>query len=138
MTIQYKNTARILEILRSGLSEGDVAVAQDHLRIGEYKLDFHDDNDVEVIKVLLANTPFSDSVQGIENGLDDLHDFQDLPMTDRRARKEVEAARNILQRHYDAGFLLGVWHEQYDGICFRYAEGRYSELAERDSEDKAA
>ena len=119
--------------MRSGLHEGDVAVGQEHLRIGEYKLDFHDD--AEVIKVLMANTPFSNSAQGIEDGLCEIQDLQDLPMTDRRARKEVESACNTLQRHYDAGFLLGTWHEQYDGICFGCANGRYAELAQVEAED---
>jgi len=51
---------------------------------------------------------------------------------------EVEEAKGILDKHYDSGFLLGVWHECNDGICYRYADGRYAELAKRDSGYEAA
>lgn len=63
---------------------------------------------------------------------------EQVPMTDAQALSEIEEAKRILDRHYDSGFLLGVWHEQYDGICYRYAEGRYDELAQRDTEGEPA
>jgi len=58
-------------------------------------------------------------------------------MTDKRALEEVEAARAVLQRHYDSGFLLGFWSEQYDGFQYRYAEGEYARRAEIEAEAKA-
>lgn len=58
-------------------------------------------------------------------------------MTDEFALKEIEAARTVLQRHYDAGFLLGFWHEQYDGFQYRYTEGEYARRAEIEAEDAA-
>jgi hypothetical protein len=51
--------------------------------------------------------------------------FGEGAMTDARALEEVSAAKRILQRHYDAGFLLGIF--------YRYADGPYAELAERQS-----
>ncbi|MBZ8118565.1 hypothetical protein KUD11_07865 [Roseovarius sp. LXJ103] len=59
-------------------------------------------------------------------------------MTDAQALSGIEDAKRILDKHYDTGFPLGVWHEQYDGIFYRYADGRYAELAQRDLEGKAA
>lgn len=56
----------------------------------------------------------------------------EAPMTDERALFEVEVAVKKLQKHYDAGFLLGIWNEQYDGVAYRCANGRYAELAERE------
>lgn len=53
-------------------------------------------------------------------------------MTDAQALSEIEEAKRILDKHYDSGFLIGVWHEQYDGISYRYADGRYAELAKRE------
>ena len=31
-----------------------------------------------------------------------------------------------------------IWHEQGDGISYRYAKGRYNKLAQRDSEGETA
>lgn len=59
-------------------------------------------------------------------------------MTTPQALSEIEDAKRILDKHYDSGFLLGVWHERYDGIFYRYAEGRYFELAQRDTEGQPA
>ena len=63
---------------------------------------------------------------------------EQMPMTDAQALSEIEEAKRILDKHHDSGFLIGVWHERDDGICYRYADGRYAELAERDSECEAA
>tara|TARA_R110002012_G_scaffold318833_2_gene537864 strand:+ start:582 stop:932 length:351 start_codon:yes stop_codon:yes gene_type:complete len=63
---------------------------------------------------------------------------EQVPMTDAQALSEIEEAKRILDKHHDSGFLIGVWHEQLDGISYSYANGRYAELAERDSEGKAA
>ncbi|MEM7644776.1 MAG: hypothetical protein AAF366_19980, partial [Pseudomonadota bacterium] len=52
--------------------------------------------------------------------------------------KGVHETGGTPDKHYGSGFLLGVWHEQHDGISYRYAEGRYDELAQRDSEGEAA
>ncbi|OCX60550.1 hypothetical protein BFP70_17445 [Thioclava sp. SK-1] len=57
---------------------------------------------------------------------------EQVPMTDAQALSEAEKAKRILDKHHDSGFLLGVWHERDDGICYHYADGRYAELAERD------
>jgi len=59
------------------------------------------------------------------------------PMSDDRALEEIGAAKAVLQRHYDAGFLLGFWHEQYDGFQYRYADGQYARRAEIEAEDAA-
>ncbi len=63
---------------------------------------------------------------------------EQLPMTEAQALSEIEEATRILDKHHDSGFLLGVWHERDDGISYRYADGRYTELAERESEGEAA
>tara|TARA_R110002073_G_C9244096_1_gene562023 strand:+ start:297 stop:647 length:351 start_codon:yes stop_codon:yes gene_type:complete len=64
--------------------------------------------------------------------------LEQVPMTDAQALSEIEEAKRILDKHHDSGFLIGVWQEQLDGICYRYANGRYAELAQRASEGEAA
>lgn len=59
------------------------------------------------------------------------------PMTDQRALAEIEEAQEVLQKHYDNGFLLGFWHEQYDDFQYRYVEGEYARRAEVEAEDAA-
>jgi hypothetical protein len=54
------------------------------------------------------------------------------PMTDELALREIEAAKCTLEKHYDSGFLLGFWHEQYDGFQYRYADGLYAERAQHE------
>ena len=66
------------------------------------------------------------------------HGSESERMTDAQALSEIEEAKRILDKHYDSGFLLGIWNECDDGICYRYADGRYAELAKRESEDEAA
>jgi len=69
---------------------------------------------------------------------DDTHKTKPTgPMTDRLALEEVEAAKETLQRHYDSGFLLGFWSEQYDGFQYRYADGDYARRAEIEVRDEA-
>ncbi len=67
-----------------------------------------------------------------------LNGSQQAPMTIAQALSEIEEAKRILDKHHDSGFLLGVWHERDDGICYRYEDGLHDELAERDSDGKAA
>lgn len=55
-----------------------------------------------------------------------VRDF-DEPMTDARALRGIKAAKDIIDRHHDAGWLLGYHHEEMDGFVYRYADGRYDE-----------
>ncbi|WP_287013595.1 hypothetical protein [Actibacterium sp.] len=62
------------------------------------------------------------------------------PMTDKRALQEMEAAKVIIDRHHDAGWLLGYHHEDMEGFVYRYADGRYEErarIAREETEDAA-
>lgn len=63
---------------------------------------------------------------------------EQAPMTDAPALSEIEETKRILDKHHDSGFLIGVLHQRDDGISYRYADGRYAELAERDSQGEAA
>ena len=54
----------------------------------------------------------------------------DEPMTDARALREIEAARAVLEKHWDNGMLLGFWYQQYDGFQYRYVQGEYARRAE--------
>ena len=63
---------------------------------------------------------------------------EQVPKTDAQALSEIEEAKRTLDKHHDSGLLLGVWHERDDGICYRYADGGYDELAQRDTEGEPA
>lgn len=59
-------------------------------------------------------------------------------MTDARALREIEAAKDIIDRHHGAGWLLGYHHEDMDGFVYRYADGRYDERNRVAREEKEA
>lgn len=46
---------------------------------------------------------------------------------DKKAELEMMQVKAIIDRHYDARWLLGCHHEDLDGFVYRYADGRYED-----------
>jgi len=107
------------------------------LQLNGYSFNLTDTSDLQLLEIIMQHEPCADKVFEFFDQLRDLVKEPDEPepeMTDARALAEIEAARRALQKHYDAGFLLGVWTEQYDGISYRYFNGRYAERAAAERE----
>lgn len=103
------------------------------LDLNGYSFYLADGGDQQILEIVMQHIPSAEKVLDLLAQLREIVEEPDEPepeMTDARALAEIEAARLVLQKHYDAGFLLGVWTEQYDGVSYRYANGRYAERAE--------
>ena len=57
---------------------------------------------------------------------------------DKRAQMEMMQVKATIDRHYNNRWLLGYHHEEMDGFVYRYADGRYDELAQHAREDREA
>ncbi|UWR21112.1 hypothetical protein [Sulfitobacter sp. S190] len=104
-----------------------------------HAINLADGFDQDLLEVLAHHKPTLSKLDDLASLLSDiLEDLREKPpMTDAQALSEIEEAKRILDKHYDSGFLIGVWHEQLDGVSYRYAKDRYDELAQRDSEGEA-
>lgn len=110
------------------------------IELNGYHINLGDGFDQEMLEVLAHHKPTREKLDDLASLLSGiLEDLREKPpMTDAQALAEIEEAKRILDKHHDSYFLLGVWQERDDGICYRYANGRYAELAKRDSEGDAA
>jgi hypothetical protein len=110
------------------------------LELNGYSFNLTDADDLQMLEIVMQHGPSADKVLDLFDGLRDVVKEPVEPepeVTDARALAEIEAARRALQKHYHAGFLLGVWTEQYDGVSYRYADGRYAAIAEAEREAAA-
>ena len=48
---------------------------------------------------------------------------------EQKAKLEMVRVKWIIDRHHDAGWLLGYHHEEGDGFVYRCADGLYEERA---------
>lgn len=110
------------------------------IELNGYHINLGDGFDQNMLEVLAHHKPTLSKLDDLASLLSGILENlrEKPPMTDAQALLEIEEAKRILDKHHDSGFLIGVWHEQLDGICYRYAVGRYAELAQRDLEDEAA
>ncbi len=46
----------------------------------------------------------------------------------------MELVKSIIDRHADAGWLIGYHHEVNGGFSYRYWQGRYEARAEQEAE----
>ncbi len=59
------------------------------------------------------------------------------PMTDARAKVELDTVKEIIDRHADAGWLACYGHDLNEGFFYSYWDGRYEARAEQEKEDAA-
>ncbi|PCJ06602.1 MAG: hypothetical protein COB16_12700 [Rhodobacteraceae bacterium] len=147
-----KNLTRALAILATDVDECDVVFEAHSVVVRGQHLNPLVDDDCEVLAILMADKEFGFAVSAVERITEVLRAKQKVwrdaaanlkpnswfaensPMTDKRALEEVNSAVEVLQRHWDCGFLLGIWQEQMDGILYRFTDGCYESRALSDAE----
>lgn len=58
----------------------------------------------------------------------------DQPMTNKRALEEIEAAKEIIDRHAGSGWLASYGHNLDEGFFYAYWEGSYEQRAMQEVE----